>query len=78
MTDLKNDTAPTSGRSSGDSGSPLSARRGNADPTDIHPDPVTAKTGDFGYYENPRQPLPPIEPGGALPPQEPPKTPGGK
>jgi hypothetical protein len=76
--DLKPDKAPTSGRSSGDSGSPLSGRRGNADPVDVRPDPVRTNTGDFGYDDNPRQPLPPIEPGGALPPQEPPKTPGGK
>jgi hypothetical protein len=59
--------------SSGDSGSPLATRRGNADPVDIDDSPVTSETGDLGYDHNPRQPLGPIEPGGAIPPQEAPK-----
>jgi hypothetical protein len=59
--------------STGDSRSPLSARRGNADPVDIDDSKLNLDFGPRGYEDNPRQPLPPIEPGGALPPQESPK-----
>jgi hypothetical protein len=60
--------------SGGDSGSPLSARRGNADPTDIDDTPLNLDFKPRGHDDNPRQPLPPIEPGGAIPPQEAPKS----
>jgi hypothetical protein len=56
--------------SSGDSGSPLSARRGNADPTDVDPSPVQTNTGMFDFDKNTLQPSGPIEPGGATPPKE--------
>jgi hypothetical protein len=62
---------------SGDSGSPLSARRGNADPVDIDDSPLKLDFGPRNYDANDRQPLPPIEPGGAVPPTEAPGA-GGK
>jgi hypothetical protein len=61
-------------KSSGDSGSPLSARRGNADPTDIDDSPLNLEFGMRHDYEDWVEPKPPIEPGVALPPQEPPKS----
>jgi hypothetical protein len=53
--------AKDSKRSSGDSGSRLSARRGNADPTDIDDTPLNLDFGPQGNYENTLEPKPPIE-----------------
>jgi hypothetical protein len=54
--------------------SPQSIRRGGANRTDVDPSPVQTNTGQFNYDHNPRQSLPPIEPGGAAPPAEAPKS----
>ena len=55
---------PKSGRGSESdrlSDSPLSIRRGGADPTDVHPDLVQTNTGQFHDYDNQMKPTPPIE-----------------
>jgi hypothetical protein len=73
---MANDT-PKSGKGSDAarlSQSPLSLRRSNADPTDVDDTPLTLGFSELNYDANPRQPLAPIEPGGAVPPAEPPKS----
>jgi hypothetical protein len=69
--------APKSGAGSNAdriSQSPLSIRRGGADPTEVDDSPLNLDFSERGYDDNPRQPLPPIEPGGAVPPAEAPKS----
>jgi hypothetical protein len=56
---MANDTEAKSGRGSDSdrlSQSPLSIRRGGADPTDIGAGEVQTNTGDFGYDANPVTP----------------------
>jgi EthD domain len=49
-----NDTPKSGGGSSKSSSSPLSTRRGNEDPVDVHDSEVTSETGDLGYDKNTR------------------------
>jgi hypothetical protein len=73
------DSTPKSGKGSEAarlSDSPLAIRRGNADPTDIDDSPLNLGFSERHDYENTMEPKPPIEPGVAPPPQEPPKSGG--
>lgn len=65
---LNSDTAPESGTGSDAdrlSMSPLSLRRGGADPVDINPEPLNLDFGPRNDYANPRQPSAPISETGA-------------
>jgi hypothetical protein len=65
---LTSDVAPESGSGSDAdrlSMSPLSIRRGGADPDNVDEDPVQMGMGMFDYDSNPRQPTPPLEGTGA-------------
>jgi hypothetical protein len=67
MTKLNSDKAPQSGKGSDAarlSQSPLSLRRGDADPTDIDPSPVQTNAGERHDYDNTMEPSAPISEGG--------------
>jgi hypothetical protein len=68
MTKLNSDSAPKSGSGSNEarlSESPLTLRRGGADPTDVNDAPLNLDFGPRGDYENTMKPQPPIEGTGA-------------
>jgi hypothetical protein len=62
---------------SSDSNSPLSTRRGGADPVDIHSGAVNLEFSGRGDYPNTLEPSPPIEAGSAKPPRGPEREPHG-
>jgi hypothetical protein len=68
LTDLNADSYPESGKGSDAdrlSQSPLSLRRGGADPTDINDAPLNLDFGERHDYENTLRPSAPISESGA-------------
>jgi hypothetical protein len=71
------DNVPQRGKGSDEarlSQSPLSIRRGGADPTDVDDSPLNLDFSERNYDANTLKPERPIEPGGAVPPAEAPKS----